>query len=100
MREDASMAETEAARRARALAETAMHAQAAGDYPEAERLLAEAQELDPEAVAVVLGEHDAAVPPDARDTPTADQDADRVRRIEPEADPAAYPGSTGGPGRS
>src|SRR5688572_15622309 len=64
MREDTGMAETEAARRARALAEAAMHAQAAGDYPGAERLLAEAQQLDPEAVAVVLSEHDAAVAPD------------------------------------
>jgi uncharacterized protein HemY len=94
------MAETEAARWARALAEQAMHAQAAGDYHEAERLLTEAQKLDPDAVAVVLSEHDAAVAPDARDTPTADRDAERVRRIDPEADPAAYPGSTGGPGSS
>ena len=78
--EDAGMTDTEAARRARALAEDAMHAQARGDYPEAERLLSEAQELDPDAVAVVLGEHDAAVAPDARDTRTADRDAERVRR--------------------
>ena len=91
------MTDTEAARRARALAEDAMHAQARGDYPEAERLLNEAQGLGPDAVAVVLGEHNAAVAPDARDTPTADRDAERVRRLEPDADPAAYPGSTGDP---
>jgi hypothetical protein len=85
----------ETAQRARALAEQAIHAQAAGDSDEADRLFAEAQELDPEAVAVVLDEHDAALAPDARDRPTADRDAERVRRREPEADPGAYPGSTG-----
>jgi len=90
------MTETEDARRARALAEEAMHVQAAGNYPEAERLLSEAQELDPAAVAVVLAEHDAAVAPDARDTPTADRDAERVRRLEADVDSTAYPGSTGG----
>lgn len=81
--------------RARALAEQALHAQAAGNTDEADRLLAEAQKLDPDAVAAVLGEHDAAVAPDARDTPTANQDADRIRRVETDVDPATYPGSTG-----
>jgi hypothetical protein len=66
---------------------------------EADRLFAEAQRLDPEAVAVVLSEHDAAVPPDARDTPAANQDAERVRHVEPDIDdPAAYPGGTSGVG--
>ncbi len=84
-----------AASRARALAEQALHAQAVGRDDEADRLFAEAQELDPEAVAAVLDAHDAALAPDARDRPTADRDAERVRRREPEADPGAYPGSTG-----
>jgi hypothetical protein len=48
---------------------------------------------------VVLSEHDAAVPPDARDTPAANQDAERVRHVEPDIDdPAAYPGGTSGVG--
>ncbi len=85
----------ETALRARALAEQAIHAQAVGEIEEADRLFAEAQQLDPEAVAVVLDEHDAALAPDARDTPTADRDAERVRRVEPDADPGSYPGSTG-----
>ena len=83
------------AERARALAEQALRAQAESNNDEADRLLAEAQQLNPDAVAEVLSEHDAAVPPDARDTPTANRDADRIRRVEPDRDPAAYPGSTG-----
>jgi fumarylacetoacetate (FAA) hydrolase family protein len=84
------------ARQARALAEQALRAQAEGSNEEADRLFSEAQRLDPDAVATVLNEHDAALgPPDARDNPTADHDAGRVRRIEADSDPAAYPGSTG-----
>jgi len=85
----------ELADRARALAEQALHAQAAGNAYEADRLFSEAQKLDPEAVAIVLDEHDAAVAPDARDTPTANQDAERIRRVEPDVDPAAHPGVIG-----
>lgn len=80
---------------ARRLAEQALHAQARGQDDEADRLFAEAQRLDPDAVAEVLNAHDAALAPDARDTPTADRDAERVRRVERDSDPAAYPGSTG-----
>ena len=83
----------ELADRARALAEQALHAQAAGNAYEADRLFSEAQKLDPEAVAIVLDAHDAAVAPDARDTPTANQDAERIRRVEPDVDPAAHPGA-------
>jgi hypothetical protein len=81
---------------ARALAERGLHAQAAGDAEEADRLLSEAQRLDPDAVAIVLNEHDAAVAPDARDTTTADRDACRAGPA-PRSDvaAAAYPGSTG-----
>jgi hypothetical protein len=80
---------------ARALAERGLHAQAAGDAEEADRLLSEAQRLDPDAVATVLNEHDAAVALDAGDTPTADRDAGRVRRHESDVAAAAYFGSTG-----
>ncbi|MGD0105667.1 MAG: hypothetical protein ABSC06_16740 [Rhodopila sp.] len=72
-----------------------MHAQAEGNTAEADRLLSEAQQIDPDAVAVVLNEHNAAVPPDARDTPTANRDAERIRRVEPDLSASGYPGSTG-----
>ena len=85
----------ELADRARALAEQALHAQAAGNAYEADRLFSEAQKLDPEAVAIVLDAHDAAVAPDARDTPTANQDAERIRRVAPDVDPPAHPGVIG-----
>jgi hypothetical protein len=89
----------EIAGRARALAEQALHAQAAGNTDEADRLLSEAQQLDPDAVAIVLNEHDAAVAPDARDTSTANQDAERIQRVEPDIHPTSYPGGTGGADR-
>lgn len=73
---------------ARALAEQALHAQARGRDDEADRLFAEAHAIDPSAVAEVLEEHDAAVPPDARDRATADRDAEHARR-------QFEPGSTG-----
>ena len=85
----------ELADRARALAEQALHEQAAGNANEADRLFSEAQKLDPEAVAIVLNAHDAAVAPDARDTRTANRDAERIRRVEPDVDPAAHPGVIG-----
>ena len=81
---------------ARALSEQALHAQARGQWDEADRLFTQAQAIDPDAVAEVLNEHDAALgPPDARDEPMADLDAERIRRHEADANPAAYPGSTG-----
>jgi hypothetical protein len=63
---------------ARRLAERGLHAQATGKPDEADRLLAQAQELDPDAVADVLREHDAARAPDARLQDLADQDVERV----------------------
>src|SRR5215213_8443668 len=51
---------------ARRLAERGLHEQAVGNIGEADRLLAQAQELDPDAVADVLREHDAGRAPDAR----------------------------------
>jgi len=69
---------------ARKLAEQGLHEQAAGNIAEADRLLAQAQELDSDAVAEVLREHDAARAPDARLQDLADQDVERVmRRITP-----------------
>jgi cellobiose-specific phosphotransferase system component IIA len=63
---------------ARRLAEQGLDEQAMGHIAEADLLLTQAQELDPEAVAIVLEEHDAARAADARDQPTADQDVERV----------------------
>jgi hypothetical protein len=85
---------------ARRLAEQALHEQAA-DHPElADRLGAEALQLDPAAVADVLAEHDATHEPDARDRRTADHEVERV--VRPAGDGGHAPhGSTGpaDPGR-
>ena len=63
---------------ARRLAERGLHEQAVGNPGEADRLLAQAQEIDPDAVAEVLREHDAGRAPDARLQDLADQDVERV----------------------
>jgi hypothetical protein len=69
---------------ARKLAEKGLHEQVLGHIGEADRLLAEAQNIDPDAVAEVLREHDAARAPDARLQDLADQDVERVLpRIKP-----------------
>ena len=69
---------------ARSLAERGLHHQAIGQPEEAERLLAQAQELDPDTVAEVLLEHDAARAPDARLQDQADRDVEKVLpRIKP-----------------
>ena len=57
---------SEKAAEARRLAERGLHEQAVGNIGEADRLLTQAQELDPDAVAEVLREHDAGRAPDAR----------------------------------
>jgi hypothetical protein len=70
---------------ARRLAERGLHEQAVGNPGEADRLLAQAQEIDPDAVADVLREHDAGRAPDARLQDLADQDVERVLpRITPD----------------
>ena len=69
---------SERAAEARRLAERGLHEQAVGNIGEADRLLAQAQELDPDAVADVLREHDAGRAPDARLQDLADQDVERV----------------------
>jgi hypothetical protein len=72
------------AAQARKLAEQGLHEQATGHNEEADRLLIQAQEIDPEAVAEVLREHDAGRAPDARLQSTTDQDVERVLpRIKP-----------------
>ena len=71
-------ATSEKAAEARRLAERGLHEQAVGNIEEADRLLAQAQELDPDAVADVLREHDAGRAPDARLQDLADQDVERV----------------------
>jgi hypothetical protein len=75
---------------ARKLAEQGLHEQANGHDDEADRLLVMAQDMDPETVADVLREHDAARAPDARLQATADQDVERVLpRIKPGPDPSS-----------
>ena len=54
---------------ARALADQALRAQAAGNDDEADRLFAEADRIDPQEVAAVLAEHEAAPTADAADPP-------------------------------
>ena len=76
--------------KARELAEQGLHEQAIGHNEEADRLLVMAQDMDPEAVADVLREHDAVRAPDARFQATADQDVERVLpRIKPGPDPSS-----------
>jgi hypothetical protein len=67
-----------AASEARRLAERGLHEQAVGNIEEADRLLAQAQELDADTVADVLREHDAGRAPDARLQDLADQDVEKV----------------------
>lgn len=67
-----------AAAEARRLAEQGLHEQAAGNAEEADRLLTQAQSIDPETVAEVLREHDAGRTPDARLQKLADQDVENV----------------------
>lgn len=63
---------------ARRLAEKALHVQATGDEAEAERLFAQAQRTDPEAVADVLQERDVVFGRDAHDPRESDQDVAEV----------------------
>jgi hypothetical protein len=75
---------SEKALEARRLAERGLHEQAIGNTDQADRLLAQAQEIDPDAVADVLREHDAGRAPDARLQDVADQDVEKVLpRIKP-----------------
>jgi hypothetical protein len=81
------LASDEKAAEARKLAERGLHEQAVGHLEEADRLLTQAQDLDPEEVAAVLREHDAGRAPDARLQDLADQDVENVLpRIKPGPD--------------
>ena len=70
---------SEKAAEARRLAEQGLHEQAVGNNEEADRLLAQALEIDPDTVADVLREHDAGRAPDARLQDLADQVIDGAR---------------------
>jgi hypothetical protein len=63
---------------ARKLAEAGLHAQAEGRMDEADKLLTQAQAIDPDAVAEVLREHDAGRTPDARLQVQTDQDVEKA----------------------
>jgi hypothetical protein len=76
--EQSTEASTEKASEARKLAERGLHEQAIGNTDKADRLLALAQEIDPDTVADVLREHDAGRAPDARLQDLADQDVEKV----------------------
>ena len=81
---------------ARRLVEAALRAQAAGDDAEAERLFDQAQRTDPEAVANVLQERDAALATDLAGAPTADEDVAAITEtIEPHADAPSRAGVSG-----
>ena len=66
------------AAQARRLAERGLNEQASGHPDEADRLLEQAQDLDPNEVAEVLREHDAGRAPDARLQELADRDVKNV----------------------
>ena len=81
---------------ARSLAEQALSAQAAGDDAEADRLFAEAERADPDAVVAVLQEHTGDAP---RLVATEEQDDDEVaamsRTLQPGADAPSRAGVSG-----
>ncbi len=81
---------------ARQIAEQALRAQAAGDDVEADRLFAEAERIDPDAVIALLQERSGDAPPTAR---TAAQDDEEVaamsRTVEPGADAPSRAGISG-----
>lgn len=81
---------------ARRLAEAALRAQAAGDDAEAERLFDQAQRVDPEAVANVLQERDAALTADIADVPASDQEVAAITEtVQPNSDPPSRAGISG-----
>jgi len=93
---------------ARQLAEQALRAQAAGDEEEADRLFAEAERADPQAVAALLEERrddqgaalapqdDAEAPQDDAEAPQDDAEiAAQSRTVEPGADAPSRAGISG-----
>ena len=85
--------------RARLLAEKALAAQTAGDDDEADRLFAEADRIDPEAVANVLQERAGDPLPPRTGTDTAPQNDEDIaamtRTIQPRSDAPPRSGITG-----
>ena len=86
--------------RARVLAEKALAAQAAGDDDEADRLFAEADRIDPEAVVNVLQERAGDPAPTARTgADAAPQNDDEIaamsRTVQPRSDAPSRSGITG-----
>ena len=82
---------------ARQLAEQALRAQAAGDDEEAERLFADAERADPQAVIAVLEEH-RGDPPTAAAASEPQDDAELAaesRTVEPGADAPSRAGVSG-----
>ncbi len=86
---------------ARHLAEQALRAQAAGDEEEADRLFAEAERADPQAVAALLEERRddggaALAPQDDAEAPQDDAEiAAQSRTVEPGADAPSRAGISG-----
>jgi len=86
---------------ARQLAEQALRAQAAGDEEEADRLFAEAERADPQAVAALLEERRddqgaALAPQDDAEAPQDDAEiAAQSRTVEPGADAPSRAGISG-----
>lgn len=81
---------------ARQLAEQALRAQAAGDEGKAERLFADAERADPQAVAAVLDEHRDDPAPAAAAAPQDDAElAAESRTVEPGADAPSRAGVSG-----
>ena len=82
---------------ARQMAEQALRAQAAGDEEEAERLFADAERADPQAVIAVLEEH-RDDPASAATGPGPQDDAElaaEARTVEPGADAPSRAGVSG-----
>ncbi len=80
---------------ARQLAEQALRAQAAGDEEEAERLFADAERADPQAVIAVLEEHQGD-PATAAPEPQDDAElAAESRTVQPGADAPSRAGVSG-----
>ncbi len=81
---------------ARRLVEAALRAQARGDDAEAERLFDQAQRTDPEAVANVLQERDAALTADLVDATTSDEEVAAITEtLDPDADAPPRAGISG-----
>jgi len=81
---------------ARQLAEAALREQQAGNDAAAEHLFDQAVRTDPEAVANVLAERDAALREDLIEAPVDDAEVERiVETVEPKSDPPSRAGISG-----